>query len=62
MAYHTMSFRRHTSLFIFLFGFVGLISFPVDAAIKKYQFDVSYIYIYMHTVASIFLNKNVSDV
>ena len=28
------------SLFTFLFlGFLGLISFPVEAAIKKYQFD-----------------------
>ena len=37
-------FRSHTSLLIIFFGFFGLVSFPVEAAIKKYQFDVSYIY------------------
>jgi hypothetical protein len=41
MAYQMISFRSQTCLLIFLFGFVGLISFPVEAAIKKYQFDVS---------------------
>jgi len=45
MAYHMMSFRSHISLLIVLFGFLGLISFPVEAAIKKYQFDVSYMQI-----------------
>lgn len=38
---HMMSFPSHTCLLIILFGFIGLTSFPVEAAIKKYQFDVS---------------------
>ncbi|KAJ1408871.1 Multicopper oxidase, type 1 [Sesbania bispinosa] len=35
-----MSFRNHTFLLLVLFGFLGLISFPAEAAIKKYQFDI----------------------
>jgi len=39
-----MDFSSHKSLLMILFGFLGLFSFTVEAATKKYQFDVSYIY------------------
>ncbi|KAG5069768.1 hypothetical protein JHK85_002145 [Glycine max] len=35
-----MGFRSHKSLLTILFGFLGLFSFTVEAATKKYQFDV----------------------
>jgi len=38
-----MDFSSHRSLLIIIFGFLGLFSFTVEAATKKYQFDVSYI-------------------
>lgn len=41
-----MDFRSHISLLIVLFGILGLFTFTTEAAIKKYQFDVRYIYIY----------------
>ncbi|XP_027912602.1 laccase-11-like [Vigna unguiculata] len=35
-----MDFSSHKSLLMILFGFLGLFSFTVEAATKKYQFDI----------------------
>ena len=40
MAIHGGFFSK---MILFLVGFIALISFPVEAAVKKYQFDVSQI-------------------